>query len=110
VSALISGVEAAPEETSTPRPQEVVSDFVPKVTELTGVRDGDRVSFTWVNEDPQEGDMFIWNVVDVSGEVDPQPSELPEATFTAGQGTVCIDVILRRDDGRASEPARGCVD
>ncbi len=33
------------------------------------------IVFTWVNKDPQEGDTFIWSVVDVTGQVDPQQSE-----------------------------------
>lgn len=110
LNVLVSGIETAPEETESAEPQDVVSDFVPKVTELTGVRQGDQAVFTWVNDDAQEGDTFIWNVVDVSGAVDPQRAETPQAQFAADAGTVCIDVLLRRDDGRVSEPARGCVD
>jgi serine/threonine protein kinase len=106
---LVSNIEP-PEVIETTEPQDVNSDFVPKVKELTGERTGDQVSFTWTYEDPREGDSFIWNVVDVSGAVDPQQSDVPQAQFAAGSGTVCIDVMLRRDDGRVSEPVRGCVD
>jgi hypothetical protein len=88
----------------------VVSDFVPKVVELGGTRQGQQIVFTWVNKDPQEGDRFIWSVVDVTGQVDPQQSEEAVAQVAASPGTVCIDVMLRRDDGRVSEPVRGCVD
>lgn len=106
---LVSNIEP-PEVTETTEPQDVNSDFVPKVKELTGERTGDQVAFTWTYDDPKEGDSFIWNVVDVSGAVDPQQSDVPQAQFAAGSGTVCIDVMLRRDDGRVSEPVRGCVD
>ncbi|WP_435749081.1 serine/threonine-protein kinase [Microbacterium sp. PMB16] len=108
LNALVAGIPK-PEATESTEPQDVVSDFVPKVTELAGTRAGDQISFTWVNEDAQEGDSFIWNVVQVSGEVDPQQSDVPEATYTADPGKTCIQVMLRRDDGRVSEPVVGCV-
>ena len=107
---LVAGVETTPEATDTPSPQDVLSDVVPKVGDLEGVRTGDQVSFTWTNADPLEGDSYIWNVVKVSGEVDPQQTEQTSAQFAAEPGAVCIDVMLRRDDGRASEPVRGCVE
>lgn len=110
LNVLVSGIETEPETTETTEPQDVVPDFVPKVTDLTGTRQGDQAVFSWVNASAQEGDTFIWNVVDVAGTVDPQNTEVPQAQFTAGSGTVCIDVLLRRDDGRVSEPVRGCVD
>lgn len=107
---LIAGVETTPEATDTPSPQDVLSDVVPKVGDLEGIRTGDQVSFTWTNADPLEGDSYIWNVVKVSGEVDPQQTDQTSAQFAAEPGAVCIDVMLRRDDGRASEPVRGCVE
>jgi eukaryotic-like serine/threonine-protein kinase len=107
---LVAGVETTPEATDTPSPQDVLSDVVPKVGDLEGVRTGDQVSFTWTNADPLEGDSYIWNVVKVSGEVDPKQTDQTSAQFAAEPGAVCIDVMLRRDDGRASEPVRGCVE
>lgn len=107
---LVAGVETTPEATDTPSPQDVLSDVVPKVGDLEGVRTGDQVSFTWTNADPLEGDSYIWNVVKVSGEVNPQQTDQTSAQFAAEPGAVCIDVMLRRDDGRASEPVRGCVE
>ncbi|MFF3026010.1 serine/threonine-protein kinase [Microbacterium sp. NPDC057944] len=108
---LVSGIEPTPQATSeAPDPQDVVSDVVPKVGDLSGTRTGEQIAFTWTNKDPQEGDSFIWNVVEVSGEIDPQQTTEPTAQFTAGAGKVCVDVMLRRDDGRASEPVRGCVE
>jgi serine/threonine protein kinase len=110
LNVLVAGIEAAPEATETSEPKDVVTDFVPKVLDLAGTRQGEQIVFTWVNRDPQEGDRFIWSVVDVSGQVDPQQSEEPVAQVAATPGIVCIDVMLRRDDGRVSEPVRGCVD
>ena len=110
LNVLVAGIQTPPEATETSEPQDVVSDFVPKIADLSGSRQGELIVFTWVNKDPQEGDKFIWSVVEVTGQVDPQQSEAPVAQVAASPGTVCIDVMLRRDDGRVSEPVRGCVD
>ncbi|MDN3497570.1 hypothetical protein QL996_16640, partial [Planococcus sp. APC 4015] len=110
LNVLVAGVEAPSEATETAQPQDVVSDFVPKVVDLGGTRQGEQIVFTWTNRDPQEGDSFIWSVVNVSGQVDPQRSEATVAQIAATPGTVCVDVMLRREDGRVSEPVRGCVD
>ncbi|HWS50595.1 MAG TPA: serine/threonine-protein kinase [Microbacterium sp.] len=111
LNVLVSGLTPEPIATEEPvDPQDVLSDAVPKVADLAGVRQGDQVTFSWTNPDPMEGDLFIWTQVVVSGEVDPQQSAEPTAQLTAGAGTVCIDVILRREDGRASDAVRGCVE
>ncbi|MEV4777066.1 serine/threonine-protein kinase [Microbacterium sp. LWH12-1.2] len=109
---LVSGLTPEPIATDDDVvPQDVTSDAVPKVAELTGARDGEQVTFTWTNPDPREGDSFIWSVVDVTGVVDPQQAPEPKAQFVPpAAGKVCIDVLLRRDDGRASEAVRGCVE
>lgn len=92
-------------------PQDIVSDVVPKVSDLSGTRSGDSVTFTWTNTDPLEGDSFIWMPVDLSGAGTPSTTAETTATITgAAAGQVCIDVSLRREDGRASEPVRGCVE
>ncbi|MFY9712692.1 MAG: serine/threonine-protein kinase [Microbacterium sp.] len=112
LNVLVSGLTPEPIATDDEViPQDVTSDAVPKVEELAGTRDGGQVTFTWTNPDPREGDSFIWSVVDVTGAVDPQQAPEAKAQFApAGAGKVCIDVLLRRDDGRASEPVRGCVE
>lgn len=111
LNVLVAGLEPTPEATTeSPSPQDVLSDVVPRVGDLTGTRSGDQVSFTWTNQDPLEGDSFIWNIARASGAEDPQQTPETSATFSAPAGEVCIDVILRRDDGRASEPVRGCVE
>ena len=110
LNVLVAGIQTTPEVTETAEPQDVVSDFVPRVADLAGTRQGDQIVFTWINQDPQEGDRFLWSVVDVSGQVDPQQVDDAVAQLAATPGTVCIDVMLRREDGRVSEPVRGCVD
>ncbi|KKX99464.1 serine/threonine-protein kinase [Microbacterium sp. Ag1] len=108
---LVAGITPEPQETAEAvDPKDVGTDVVPKVTELAGTRQGEQVVFTWTNPSPLDGDSYIWTPVAVSGEVDPQQTPDPTATLPATAGTVCIDVMLRRDDGRASETVRGCVE
>ena len=92
-------------------PQDPLSDAVPAVTDLTGMREGTAVTFTWTNPLPQDGDLYLWNIVDLSGVGTTATTEDSSITVeNASAGQVCIDVMLRRDGGRASEPTRGCVE
>ncbi|GAA1535897.1 serine/threonine protein kinase [Microbacterium ginsengiterrae] len=91
-------------------PKDPVSDAVPSVQDLEGERTGDSVSFRWVNPSPEDGDLFLWNTVDLAGDGATETTEQTTVTVEgAASGQLCIDVILRRDDGRASAPTRGCV-
>ncbi len=74
--------------------------------ELSGTRQGEQIVFTWVNRDPQEGDTFIWNVVDVSGQVDPQQSERARRTggATAGNRVHRCDAAPRRRSRLRARP------
>ncbi|WP_136040922.1 MULTISPECIES: serine/threonine-protein kinase [unclassified Microbacterium] len=110
MNALVAGITPEAQETAEAvDPQDVGTDMVPKVADLAGTRQGDQVVFTWTNAAPLEGDSFIWSKVEVSGEVVPIQTTDATATVPAEAETVCIDVMLRRDDGRASETTRGCV-
>ncbi|KNY05414.1 serine/threonine-protein kinase [Microbacterium sp. GCS4] len=91
-------------------PKDVVSDVVPQVSDLVGTRTGVQVTFTWTNTDPLEGDSFIWMPIELDGSGAASTTTETTATITgAPAGQVCVDVALRRKDGRASEPVRGCV-
>ncbi|MGW9158942.1 protein kinase domain-containing protein [Microbacterium sp. NPDC055665] len=110
MNALVAGITPEAQETAEAvDPQDVGTDMVPKVADLAGTRQGGQVVFTWTNAAPLEGDSFIWSKVEVSGEVVPIQTTDATATVPAEAETVCIDVMLRRDDGRASETTRGCV-
>lgn len=107
---LAAGIrtDPAPEASETAEPQDVVPDFVPAVSEPVGVREGATVTFTWENPSPEEGDSYLWRDV-YSDDPDAQrQTDVPTVTVESAE-RVCIDVILRRADGRASEPMRGCV-
>ena len=114
LNALVAGLGPAPEPESSAQtvdPQNPVSDAVPRVTDLAGTRAGDQVTFTWTNPSPLEDDSYIWT--ETGGAADGAVSQAPDATVTftpASSGEVCIEVMLRRGDGRASEPVTGCVE
>lgn len=92
-------------------PKDPVSDAVPTVEEVEGVREGAAVTFSWANPAPEDGDLYLWNTVDLAGSGGTETTEATTITIEdAASGQVCIDVMLRRGDGRASEPVRGCVE
>lgn len=92
-------------------PKDPVSDAVPRVDEIVGTREGTSISFNWSNPAPEDGDIYLWNTVDLAGSGATETTENATVTFQgAASGQVCIDVMLRRNDGRASEPVRGCVE
>lgn len=92
-------------------PKDPVSDAVPKVEEILGTREGTAITFSWSNPAQEDGDIYLWNTVDLAGSGETETTEKATVTFQgAASGQVCIDVLLRRGDGRASEPARGCVE
>lgn len=103
--------EPEPVATETPEPQDPIASIVPGVTDLTGSSDGGRISFTWQNPQPEEGDSYLWYEVTLDGPGEPQYTE--ESTVTlegARTDRTCIEVVLKRADGRSSpQPTRGCV-
>ena len=110
---LINGIDT-PDPVATQKvidPKDPVSDAVPPVDDLSGTREGTAITFTWTNPTPEEGDIFLWNTVDLAGNGSTTTTDETAVTFEgAASGQVCIDVLLRRGDGRASEPVRGCVE
>lgn len=106
----VAGLEPEPQATEDVVPQEVISGAVPPVADLVGTRTGDVVTFSWSNPAPEDGDAFLWSRVTLSGGAQ-EPALVTEATVAvpAEAGEICIDVLLRREDGRASDAVRGCV-
>ncbi|SKA96693.1 Serine/threonine protein kinase [Agreia bicolorata] len=68
------------------------------------------IVFTWSNPEPEAGDVYQWGLL-VPG-TEPTLASTTDATVTVvpteGQKT-CIEVSVRRKDGRASEPTTGCA-
>ncbi|MGO3321282.1 MAG: serine/threonine-protein kinase [Microbacterium gubbeenense] len=114
VTALVGGGGEEPDPAATQDevvPKDPVSDAVPSVDELAGERTGTAITFSWKNPSPEDGDLYLWNTVDLAGGGATETTEETTVTFEgAASGQVCVDVMLRRGDGRASEPVRACVE
>lgn len=107
---VVAGLQPEPQATEEVVPQEVISGAVPRVADLVGTRSGDVVTFSWSNPAPEDGDAYLWSLVTLSGGAQ-EPALVTEATVAvpAQASEICIDVLLRREDGRASDAVRGCV-
>ncbi len=88
----------------------VVPRQVSPLEDVAGVIAGDTATFTWTNPDAQEGDLYLWGV-QVAGEARELQSKADatvELPFVGDE--LCVEVYLRRADGRTSaEPGVGCV-
>ncbi|MGF3057484.1 serine/threonine-protein kinase [Microbacterium sp. YY-01] len=111
VNQLNSAVpEAREDAVEVPRPQDVIVSGVPTVTELAHTIEGDTVVFTWENPNPEDGDSYLWYLVDLDGNGSTARSDEPTVSVsTSNGGPTCIEVILRRADGRSSDPVRECA-
>ncbi|HTN54554.1 MAG TPA: serine/threonine-protein kinase [Microbacterium sp.] len=103
--------EPKPTAADTPRPQDPIAGIVPPVEELTGSSADGIVSFSWTNPDPEEGDSFVWYEVTLDGAGEPRNTAEDAVTLEGARSErTCIEVVLKRDDGRSSpQPVRGCV-
>lgn len=83
---------------------------VPKVTGFSASPAGGTVDFSWKNPDPQPGDSYFWAPVSATETGADKAVKKPAAATTLRRGEpTCIQVILVRGSGRASEPARYCA-
>ncbi|MBD3941320.1 protein kinase [Microbacterium sp. NEAU-LLC] len=109
---LLGGTPEPVETEDSHNAQDPVGVTVPAVPEVTGKRSGDKVTFTWTNPDPQEGDRFLVTPQSVDDQ-DEQSEYVDEAEVTvpaAESGKTCVEVSLVRENGRdQGEPTVGCV-
>ena len=116
IIAVSSGALAPGERTPDPSetPDSVAVDVVipgagvPKVAELVATPVDGGIRFSWTNPDPLEGDAYLWGIAQPGSET--EYSVITEAEIVVpGAGPTCVDVILRREDGRsAADPATVC--
>lgn len=110
LSAVLGGGEPAATAPPSDRPVDVLPDGVPTPAELAGAPGPDGVVFTWTNPAPESGDGYLWGVVARGGEVALERTEATTVTVPPDpSGTTCIEVLTRRANGQASEPASLCV-
>lgn len=102
------GTPGSPED-----PSAISGDVVPTPLLVNKSIDGNLVTFTWSNPEPQDGDSFLWQRTD--GPVDGRnvvPTSDPSATIADVEpgSTVCITVDIRRQNGETSaNPLEECV-
>nr|WP_194411926.1 serine/threonine-protein kinase [Microbacterium cremeum] len=109
---ILSGGAAEPAPSATAaRPQDPISTVVPPPEDLTGTAAAEGVRFAWTNPDPADGDHYIVAVIDRTGATgEPESVDSPDYTVPADpSGTTCVEVMLVRENGRASEPVTECV-
>lgn len=89
----------------------VVESSVPAVTTVAATITGSDATFTWVNPAPEAGDLYLWRVVQTGMNNPVASAEEPAVTVpTSPSGPTCIEVTLRRDDGRSGADAvLGCT-
>ena len=88
----------------------VVPRQVPAIGNVSGTVDGSVATFTWDHPEPQAGDTFLWGVQvgDAANEYNATSDTSIDLPYD-GQ-PVCVEVLLRRADGRAgAEPTVGCT-
>jgi len=109
--ALQAGGDPAPQANPTQSVAPPVAAQRPSAPiNVTGAVDGESVTFTWTNAQPQTGDAFQYRY-ERSGE-DPITAQIATESVTLerdADGESCILVRLVRDDGRSSNDAKGCV-
>ncbi|PID97306.1 MAG: serine/threonine protein kinase [Actinomycetales bacterium] len=91
-------------------PADPLTGLVPKVQDLAGTRQGDEVTFTWVNPEPRDGDTYSYWVQEVGVDRAEEVTDQTVVTVPAVLPKTCIEVELRRSNGRGSAPERSCVE
>ncbi|MFC2608577.1 MAG: hypothetical protein ACFNYN_01550, partial [Peptidiphaga gingivicola] len=66
------------------------------VTKLKGTVSNGRVTFTWENPDPHDGDMYLYKAPFVAGEGKVEATEKTSVTVAARPVETCITVQVRR--------------
>ncbi|MCB2413190.1 serine/threonine protein kinase [Demequina sp. TTPB684] len=106
-----TGEDTPPAPTSVvPQDDVVVAAQVPIVEDIVGTIEADTAVFTWEAPDPEPGDTFLWGVRVGEAAVAYESTEEPTASVPYEGQEVCIEVLLRRADGRTgSTPGVGCT-
>ncbi len=97
--------------TAPPATLGLADEVVPPPTALTAVRtDASTVTFTWSSGAAQPGDQFLWRRTDLAGaarEFAAEPTVVLRGLAAADRP--CLEVAVRRSNGRVSSPVQGCA-
>ncbi|MDE0545150.1 serine/threonine-protein kinase [Microbacterium sp. C7(2022)] len=109
---LLSGpAEVEPTPLTSSQPQDPLSTVVPEPADLAGSESSDGIRFTWSNPDPQDGDFYLYGVVDAAGG-EPAYTSVADTEVTVdadASGRTCLEVMTVRANGSSSEPVRACA-
>ena len=95
--------------TGSAMPKDAVGTLVPKVTQLSAKAEGGAVVVSWTNPSPSAGDGYLYRVVDPAKPRDYVLVSEPRVTVPTEPGRTCVEVVLRRSSGRASDPVAECA-
>lgn len=96
--------------TPTARPVDPIGQVVPAPTDARAVRAGDQVVVTWTNPDPKPGDHYLYRVPEIGVNKAYQRTDQTMARVPAAPGKVCVEILVRRSNGRSSEPVVVCTE
>ncbi len=83
---------------------------VPMPIGLTGEVLTDVVVFTWENPDPQDGDVFVYRVLDeIENGAWRQSTEATATVPVDDDGETCLEVKIVRSDHRDGDSAKACA-
>jgi serine/threonine protein kinase len=88
----------------------ITQDSVPSVTNLKSKINGSKITFMWSNPEPKKGDSYQYKLIDILTESYSYKTVTnPTVTVKANEDDkTCIEVILVRETGKGSNPARVC--
>ncbi|MDL5352850.1 serine/threonine-protein kinase [Microbacterium sp. zg-YB36] len=92
-------------------PADILPDGgVPTVADLEGAVQGDNVTFTWRNAEPEEGDTYLWAVQRLGEESRMESTDQTTLTVPAEPGgRTCVEITLVRADRQSSPVAEACA-
>lgn len=116
VAALNRGVDADEVSTGAPPSQGPADPLlgaegvVPQVKGFSSKTVGKQTAFSWKNPEPRPGDKYYWAPVTATDQGENRKVEKPTAATDTVKGEpTCIQVVLVRESGKASDASRYCA-
>lgn len=94
---------------ATAQPQDPVGPRAPTPVNLTLEPSGDEIQVSWQNPAPENGDAYLWAIIDPAQPQTTTPTTETSILIPARAGQTCVQVQLVRANGRYSDPAKGCT-
>ena len=91
------------------QPKDPIGPRAPAPIHLTLELSGEQVQVSWENPEPENGDTYLWAVIDPTQQQAATPTTETRIAVAAQPGRTCVQVQLVRANGRYSDPAKGCT-